>query len=500
MPMENKIVGAVTGAGADVNASGQLKIAPEVDAANSPGNVGGVRIFGENDQGLLTGVTRIASAEIDIDYRQRVSHDLLLDDHIFNYTAQDTGKHLSGNATITNAWTVGNFTTNAANTAAPAAGSFAGLATWATFPNTGTQTLAADATVAFSAQPTTNTFIEFGFAGANYVASATAPTDGVFFRLTSAGLQLITANSGTETSSGVFPLSGGAGVWQYLNDKKYQFIAYMGGVAAQAWVNDGTGAVLLGHIPLPSGQGRICSAQGLRFFLVQRVVGGAAGGAIQGKLGAYNVRLGGSNLSSVPSTQGNRIFGSYQGASGGTMGSLATYANSANPVAAAPINTALAANLPALGGQGAVIAALASAVDGIWASYQVPVPTVSLSGRRLVVRGVTVDLINNGAAVATTPTVVQFCVAFGHTAASLATAEAVNGKAARRVALGFASWAVGAAVGESPKQGRLSLDVGDAPIFVNPGEHFQLVGKFVLGTATPSQTLNFTYTPIFGWE
>jgi hypothetical protein len=500
MALDTTLRGASSGLGAEVNASNQLKIVPETDAALNASNVGGVRAFAENDQGLITGVTRVASAEVDVDFRVRVAPDLLLDDHIFNYTAQDTGKHLSAAGTIASAWTVGNFTTNSANTAAPAAGSFAGLATWAAFPNNGTQTLSADVTAAFSAQPTTNTFIEFGFAGANYVPSATTPTDGIFARLSSAGLSLVAVSAGTEVAA-FAPLSGGTGVWAYTNDKKYQFIIYMAGASAQLWVNDGTGAVLLVNIPLPAAQGRIATAQGMRFFCNQRVTVGAAGGAIQGKFGAYNVRIGGSNLTSLLSTQGNRIYGAYQGASGGTMGGLATYPNSTNPVAAAPSNTALTANLPGgLGGQGSVIAAVAAATDGIWSSYQVPSPTISIPGRRLVIRGIALNLLNTGAAVATTATVIQFSLAFGHTAVSLATAEGAASKAPRRVSLGFASWAIGAPIGDPPKAGAIYFDTGDAPIFVNPGEFIQLVGKFLVGTATASQAINFTYQPVYGWE
>jgi hypothetical protein len=500
MAMDTLIRGGISGTAADVNAAARLLVALENNAADNPDNVGGVRIYGENDQGQITGSAKLASPEVDVDYRQRVSVDLMLDDHIFNYVAQDTGKHLSAAGTIASAWTVGNFTTNSANTAAPAAGSFAGLATYAMFPNNGTQTLSGDTTVAFSAQPQTNTFIEFGFAGASYVPSAAAPTDGVFFRLTSAGVFLVASNAGTETALPA-PLADGAGTWAYTADKKYQFIVYMGGVIAELWVNDGTGAVMLVSIPMPAAQGRIASAQGMRYFQNHRVTVGAAGGAIQAKFGAYNVRLGGSNITSTISTQGNRIFGSYQGTSGGTMGSLATYVNSTNPTAAAPSNTALTANLPGgLGGQGAVIAAVAAATDGIWSSYQVPAATISVPGRRLVVRGIQLDLLNIGAAVATTATAIQFSIAFGHTNVSLATTEGAAAKAPRRVALGFANWAVGAGIGQQPQAGKLFLDLGDAPLFVNPGEHLALVGKFLVGTATASQVIQFTYTPIFGWE
>ena len=153
-----------------------------------------------------------------------------------------------------------------------------------------------------------------------------------------------------------------------------------------------------------------------------------------------------------------------------------------------------------MGGQGLVTAAVAAATDGIWGSYQVPAGTVNVQGRRLVVRGVIVDLVNTGAAVATTATTIQFSLAYGHTAVSLATAEAATTKAARRIAIGYATWAVGAAIGQGPQGGRLTLDLGDAPVFVNPGEFIQLVGKFLVGTATASQTINFVWQPIYGWE
>jgi hypothetical protein len=258
---------------------------------------------------------------------------------------------------------------------------------------------------------------------------------------------------------------------------------------------------MLGSIKLPTAQGRMSMAGGMQFFHKHRITGGAAGGVMQSMLGAYSVRLGGGNFTQLMSSVGNRMYGSYQGLSGGTMGSLATYPNSTNPTAAAPSNTALTANLPGgLGGQGAVIAAVAAATDGIWGSYQIPAASVNGPGRRLVLRGVRLDAINIGAAVATTATAVQFSLAFGHTAVSLATAEAATTKAPRRVAMGFMTWPVGAAIGQAPQGGSMYLDLGDAPAIINPGEFVQLVGKFIAGTATASQVIQFTWQPVYGWE
>ena len=239
----------------------------------------------------------------------------------------------------------------------------------------------------------------------------------------------------------------------------------------------------------------------LPFSVRHAITGGAAGAALSFVLNDYTVSIGGPNIAQTASILGQRVYGSYQGLSGGTMGSLASYANSTNPTAAAPSNTALTANLPAgLGGQGAVTAAAAAATDGIWSSYQVPAGTPNVQGRRLVLRGLYLDLVNLGAAVATTATVIQFSLAFGHTSVSLATAEAAAAKAPRRIPMGIAAWPIGAAIGAQPQCGRIAVDLGDAPIFVNPGEFVQLVGKFLAGTATASQVINFVWQPIYGLE
>jgi hypothetical protein len=492
-----RIEGNTSGNVAEVNAANQLFVVPETNAADNAANIGCIRAFGENDAGDLTGVSELKSGEIDNDYRQRSSTDIILDEEVFNYTAQNTGKHSYSNTTMTNTWTAGQLTTNGSSITTTTTGTV--FNTYASFPNIGTQTLSADTEIGFSAQPQTNTFIEFGLGIPG--AQTAAPTDGVFIRLSSSGLQGIVSFNGTETSTGIFPATAGTGTWTYTNSKRYQFIIYSATVGAEFWVNDGTGAVKLGTIPLPTGQGRMSMAAGMQYFIKHRIVGGAAGGVIQALAGAYNVRLGGSNIISTVSTQGSRVYGSYQGLSGGTMGSLATYANSTNPTAAAPSNTALTANLPGgLGGQGLVTAAVAAATDGIWSEYGVPAGTVNVQGRRLVVRGVRLDAVNLGAAVATTATTIQFCIAYGHTAVSLATAEAATTKAPRRVSLGFMTWPIGAAIGAQPQTGALFLDLGDAPLFVNPGERIALVGKFVAGTATASQTIQFTYQPIYGWE
>lgn len=494
MALDVNIKGSTTGT-AEFAGSGnnQLKVIPETDALNSPENIGGVRIFGENDQGSVTGVVALKSPEVDVDYRQRASQDLMLDEESFYYAAQNTGKHLYQQTTLTNLWAAGQLTTN--NAGNTTSGGWTEFSTKAFFPIVGTTTLSADFATGFSAQPVTNAIIEFGFG--LVTASSAAPTDGVFFRLTSAGLQGIASFNGTETSTGVFPLSNGTGTWTYNNNQRYQFIVYIGQVEAQFWVNDGDGAVLLGTIPRPVGRGRMCLSAALPLLIKHRNVG-TASGAISSITGAYSVRLGGPNVASKAAEIGNRAYGSYQGLSGGTMGSLANYANSANPTAAVPTNTTAALGT-GLGGQFWETASLAVNTDGIICSYQVPAGTVSVPGRRLVITGVYLTSYIQTVIVGG-PYVAQYSLAFGHTSVSLAQTETTPQKAPRRIALPFTQLVTAAqAVSTLVAQATYHANFEGAPIYVNPGEFVAIATKHV-GTVGTSGVVAHTVTFVYGWE
>ena len=499
MALDSIIRGTTSGTGAEVNTSNQLRVVPETDAATNPGNVGTICTFGENDRGALTGSILLRSPEVDVDYRQRVSQDLIFDDHVFNTTAQDTGKHNYLNTTMTNVWTAGQLTTNGASITTTTTGTV--LATYARFPFQGTTTVSADAELGFSAQPQSNTFIEFGVGIPG--AQTVAPLDGVFFRLDSSGLRGIASFNGAEASTGLFPLADGTGTWAYTNSKRYQFICYTTAVEAQFWVNDGTGTNCLGTIPLPAGQSRMCMSSYGAFFLKHRIVGGAAGGIIQATMGAYNVRVGGTNLFTTASTAGNRVQGSYQGGSGGTMGSLArvgtiTTGNEANVTAAVPTTTTAALG-SGLGGTFWETVSLAVNTDGIIMSYQVPAGTVNVPGRRLCLRGLFLNSYVQTVIVGG-PYIAEWFLAFGHTAVSLGTAEAATTKAPRRIALPFVQQVTLAqAVGTLLAQNETFCDFGDAPVYVNPGEFIQLCTRHI-GTAGTTGTVVHRVTPVFGWE
>lgn len=474
------IEGIVSTNGAEVDANNRLKV--NLDTGANPAQVGGVRFFSENDAAS----NYLVSPETDDDYRLRIANESVYDWETFNYAAQNTGKYIYRNTTMANTWSTAGLTTNSGSITTTTTGTL--VQTYGFFPLIGASQLYGEFEGSVSANATTNMVVDFGFFLAG-TSTPYAPTDGVYFRLNSGGWSGVINYNGSETATAVFSFT-------HTINRKYQFLIVAHEREVEFWID----GVLYGQIVTPVGQGQPFMAGSLPLSL-RHANTGTAGAALSFTLNDYAVSVGGPAMAERPSVIGNKALGSYQGLSGGTMGSLASYANSTNPTAAAPSNTALTANLPnGLGGQGAVTAAAAAATDGIWGSYQVPAGTVSVQGRRLVLRGVRLDAVNLGAAVATTATTVQFSLAYGHNAVSLATAEAATTKAPRRIALGMMTWPVGAAIGAQPQSGPLFVDFGDAPIYVNPGEFVQLVGKFLVGTATASQVINFVWQPVYGWE
>jgi hypothetical protein len=135
----------------------------------------------------------------------------------------------------------------------------------------------------------------------------------------------------------------------------------------------------------------------------------------------------------------------------------------------------------------AQVANLTTTGDNIITSYQIPVLSATQASRRLCVTGVHISCMNNGAAVATTPTTLLWSLAFGHTAVSLATTDTVTTKAPRRLMLGFMSAPIGAVIGATfDRDIRVTFAT---PIYVNPGEFIATVARFIVGTATASQSV-----------
>jgi hypothetical protein len=472
---------------AEVNTSNQLKVVTETSIDDNPSNVGAVKIVSENDSGTKTGEPYLLSPETDDDFRIRIAQEILLDNETFNYTAQNTGKHTYSTSTITATWTTAGLTTNGGSVTTTGSGLTFG--TYAEFPLLGASHLYAEFEAGFSNQPVSNAIIDFGMFRRGG-STAYAPTDGAYFRLTSAGLQGVTNYNGSETTTSIFAFS-------YNNNQKYQFIISINERDIEFWIDN----VLYGKISTPVGQGQPFMSATLPLS-IRHAHTGTTSAIIQLVISDYTVSVGGTNIAKGLGEILNASLGSYQGLSGGTMGSLTAYTNSTNPTAAVPSNTALTANLPSgLGGQAweTFTTGLAANADGILMSYQVPAGTVSVQGRRLKITSVKmtayVQTALTGGGFNST-----FALAFGHTAVSLATAEAATAKARRIVLLPELTQTVASGAAALTLVSQVnSFSAFDQPIYVNPGEFVAFTVKHI-GTVASAGVIAYNIQYVYSWE
>lgn len=444
---------------------------------------GKARIMSEGDAGTVTGSVLLRSPETDDDYRLRIAHDTLLDFEVFNYAAQNTGKHRYDNTTMTAAWSSGTLTTNSGSITTVNTG--VGISSWQSFPMFGAAPTWCETTAALNATSVgTNTTINFGLFARATAGSPFTPSDGAYFRWNNSGLFGVVNASGSESTTSVFAFTPVA-------NQQYKFLVVVAEKTVEFWIDD----VLYATKDRTVSLGTPFTTPSAPWSVRHDHAGGAASVAVQLKVAKYTVSLGGYNYGKPWPHVAARMGMVGQGLSGGTMGSVASYPNSTNPTGSGGSNTA--ANVTGLGGTGAINATASATTDTIASSYQNPARSATYIGRTLYVTGVRISAVNIGAAVATTPTTLAWAVAWGHTAVSLATAEAANAKAPRRMPLGYQSAAVGTAVG-----GTYAPDIYmpfNSPLAIAPGEFFATYVKQRIGTATASQVIEYTVTVDHYW-
>lgn len=475
--MSTSIKGGATSNLAAVTSGGNLQVITPV----LPEDAGWTKIGSENDAGTITGTAYVLSPETTDDFQLRISHDTLFDQETFCYAAQNTAKHTYSNTTITNAWSGGYMVTNSGLATTTTTGTL--FQTRRYFPIVGAASLYFEFNAALTATDVgANTVIDFGA----FLAGGTtpyAPTDGAYFRWNSAGLFGV-INNGSETTTSAFTFTPVA-------NKNYKFTIVITEADTEFWIDD----VLYGRIQTQVSVGQPFASASLPLS-VRHAHTGVAGVALSFKLSDYAVSLGGLNTVRTwdETLCGMGQHGS-QGQSGGTMGSTALYTNSLAAGAGAAATNTTAALGSGLGGQFSVQPTLAVPTDGIISSYQNPAGTTALPGRNLVIYGVKIDGIVTTAFTGG-PVYYAWSLAYGHTAVSLATAEAATTKAARRIPLGIQTYVVTAAVGV---QGQTIQVTFQNPIIVQPGEFVQTVAKN-LGTVTSAGVITNLISFDAKWE
>jgi hypothetical protein len=352
------------------------------------------------------------------------------------------------------------------------------LQSWRTFRLIGNGGKRAVFVGAQSATIPANQILECGF----FLGTiSTAPADGAFFRLTSAGIIGVLSFNGTETTT-TFSAAAAAAYLAANVNAEFEIVMYAS--AVEFFVDDH----FLGEIVVPNGNPYPFLSGALPICIQQRNSGVVVGPS-SFKLGhVYVEQI--DVAQNTPYAHQMAAMGSEgsSGPAGQTMGSTALYGNSLAAGAGVALTNTTAAAGVGLGGQFSVQPTLAVPTDGILCSFQNPAGTTALEGRIFMCTGVKIQGVVTTAFTGG-PVIYAYSLAYGHTALPLNTAEGTSyttnptTKAPRRVPLGIESYPVTSPVGQMSNQPAGVYMPFNSPIAVNPGEFIAVVAKN-LGTVT----------------
>ena len=450
------------------------------------------------DAGAVTGVPYLRSPKVSHAERLQVGLDTIMFDDAFNNRAQNTNnwRFVAGTTAMAMAQANGFLSVNSGNVTTVNAGCF--LQSWRTFCHTGNSTIHLEFTGNINALPVANQFFEAGFFfGSASGATPTAPTEGVFFRLNSAGLYGVMQHNGLPEVSqlllpiGSFPVGVNGKFMIHINEEEIEF-----------WMDEN----LMYEMAVPDNQGLPFQGEALPVCIQMRNTGGAATGATMiPKVAAISVKMedpaqnrpwshqvsgSGRHCSQV---QLDNAVGTPTAIIGGSL----TTPNTATTAAAALSNTAAGTAFTGLGGIFQVLPTLTAGTDGILCAYQVPtqVATFTQTPRNLVITGINISAAVN-VVLAGGPLVLAYTLGYGSTAVTLATTETASfatntTKLTRRVPIGIQACVATAAAGTQMND---IVRKFDTPITVAPSEFIHVcVRNLGVVTTTGSVAISVSF-------
>jgi hypothetical protein len=466
--------------GANLDVNGNIKVAFPHDENQA----GYVMLAGDlsdstDPAGLITEAIRVSAQG-----RLSVGQPVMLMNEAFNYTALNSA--LFQAPVTTQTVTVAGGTLNLNASAITTLSTVSRVATYAFFPFQADFATFATWDMSLSVAPQVNTTIEAGF---GQCSASTAPTDGAFFRYDTTGtLKAVLNNNGTEfTSSALTAPSVGVMHRYKIIAENDRVLFYIDGLCQAT-------------IASPSGLGMPMYAQAQPYFVRTYHAASAPALANVVKIGYVFIGLQdaaglGKDNATIAAIGGRH---GSQGQSGNTMGSTALATNSLAVGAGAAMTNTTAALGVGLGGQFTFLPTLAAGTDGILCSYLNPIPTSAIPGKTLYITGVRVQgVVAVVLAGNATPVIMEYGIAYGHNALSLATTETATTKAPRRQFIGFETYGAAAALGTLGSQGVLMPF--KSPIAVNPGEYVAITAKNIgVVTTTGAICTNVTFDSY--WE
>jgi len=474
-----RIEGDTSGTVAEVNTDKELLVGLNKTVAKA----GFVALASELDPGVVTGSRLVRAAQVTPEGRLRVSADTAAFSEFFPGAALNSALWTAPVTTATVTVATGFVNLNAG--LSTASGAVARVSSYRSFPVYGAFMLYIDIVAQFAQAPVASNVVELGLGIATGTA---APTDGAFFRINASGeLRGVINYNGVESQTDPISFATYVGA-----NTSRRFEININQDRAEFWIDD----VLVGVLVRPTAGFALVASANLPVLLRTYNTGVTASAQVV-RVSHVNVQLAGMGSPKLwPHIRAGAGDMGVQGPTGGTMGTTALYGNSLAAGAGAAATNTTAALGVGLGGQFSLQPTLAAGTDGIISSYQVPLGTAALPGKSLYITGVRIHGVVT-AALTGGPVIGAWSLAFGHTAVSLATAEAATTKAARRVPLGIQTFAATAVVGTRDDR-EISVKF-DTPIVVQPGEFVQTVLKN-LGTVTSAGVITFLIAFDAYWE
>ncbi len=467
-----QIDGYTSGYVAEVTANNQLDINTPLTSSQA----GFTSLVAEVDSGSVVGSRTTYTLYCSDDSRLNIGQTTPLFDYQFTSATQDTNYWKYVSSTMAATQTGGFLFLNSGATTTTNTG--VSMQTWRYFKLMTNAPLVVTATINLPYAIQSNQTAEFGlFLG----TQTTAPADGVYFRLTSAGLIGVVNYANSENTTGALGITLTTGA-------SYQLGMVITTYQVEFW-NYNTGT-LLAVLPVTTGNPAPFATNALPICLQQRNTGSVSSPMMQLKVGSVRVEqqdlLLGMPLPHIEAAQGN----TYQTLPGnGTQNTLSNYTNNvvltAGAVTNATLNIAAGASI---GGILAVNPTLAAGTDGLLFSYTNPAGGIAQTPRTLVVTGVQIH-----GAVSTTlvggPVIYIYSIEFGsNTATSLAAGQSTTFtsgtvKAIKNITIGVESYGAAAVAGTLGATIPLSADFQQSPFVVNPGENIGIMVRNV-GTVT----------------
>lgn len=458
-----------------------------VVAGGWPAQAGGSTIYTANDEWTVTWSRNVKSPKTSLHRRLRVGIDTMLFNDTFNAITQNTNiwSYTFATLTASQPW-AGTVNFGTVQGTLLTHGAF--MRTFQYFPLFWKASLATKFSLGiFNSTLVANEEWRCGY-GLPTVAW-TAPTDGVWFLLTTAGLYGKSYYSGVETTTSML-----ASLASFTVGTIYTLEIIIGEQEAEFWRN----GILLGTLNNAAANGQPFQPASYPLFM-QKLCTGNVTNTNTIRVSDINVYI--SDIATNKdwnwqlATAGQ--WGNV-GQNGQTQGKTSLWTNNTAPTAVALTNTAAAFTW--LGGIVAVLPTLAVASDWKLITYQNPASTINITGRNLLIKGVwlqgAVSVILTG-----WPVTYAYALAYGHTATTLATAETgsfvtATTHAPRILPLGMDNFIVTAPAGTLWNAIYRTLDV---PIVVRPWEFVDIIARNI-GVVTTLGAITFTIWFNAYWE